>query len=292
MKNILKALHQKPVAYYPAYAQITGSIKSGILLSQIMFWWSAMGDQEFWKKDEEFAKELSMKIKEFRSAKKIIIDLELVEVKLRGSPPLTFYKVLDEEIVKKLEEVGAVNLPIIGKSICPKQANQFDQSRQINLPKTGKSKCLKEANSIHIAENTNRDIYLSIFNFWNEQKIIVHQKFTSKMETKIKSVLKEYSLDDVKRAIKKYEQALHDEKYYWNYSWTLEDFLQRGLTRFLDTPIENFLIAKNSFEKPKEKKPFYNGYPMVKKNGKWFVIERGEWLEFADKENKIEWQMV
>jgi hypothetical protein len=25
---------------------------------------------------------------------------------------------------------------------------------------------------------------------------------------------------------------------------------------------------------------------------KWFVIVKGEWLEFADKENKIEWKTI
>ncbi|BFT94976.1 MAG: hypothetical protein MNSN_01760 [Minisyncoccus archaeiphilus] len=294
MKNIFKALHQKPVAYYPAYAQITGSIKSGILLSQIMFWWSAMDGQDFYKRDEDFATELSMKIKEFRSAKKIIIDLGLVESKLRGSPPITFYRILEDEIIKKLEGIGIVNLPTIGKLKCLKEANQFAYNRQNDLPKIGKSICPKQANPIHIqrihTENTYIDNIFSIFNFWNEQKIIVHQKLTSKMKNKIGSVLKEFSVEDLKKAIRKYGIILNDEKYYWTYKWTLEEFLQRGLTKFMDTPEKEFL--KTNFEKPKKPQPFYRGNPMKQKNGKWYVIEDGEWLEYADKESQIEWLEV
>ena len=33
MKNILKQLHQKPIAYYPIYRQITGTTTGGLLLS-------------------------------------------------------------------------------------------------------------------------------------------------------------------------------------------------------------------------------------------------------------------
>ena len=49
--------------------------------------------------------------------------------------------------------------------------------------------------------------------------------------------------------------------------------------------------------KPKEviKKPFYKGDPMVwsETKKKWFVVTPdNEWLEFADKEDKIEWKIV
>ena len=35
--------------------------------------------------------------------------------------------------------------------------------------------------------------------------------------------------------------------------------------------------------KPKEKKPYYKGDPMVEKNGKRYVIKNGVWLEYAGK---------
>jgi len=70
-------------------------------------------------------------------------------------------------------------------------------------------------------------------------------------------------------------------------------------SRNLDYAIET--VFKKWLElhrlKPKEiiKKPFYNNQPMVwsEAKKKWYVIaENGEWLEFADKENKIEWKIV
>jgi len=69
-------------------------------------------------------------------------------------------------------------------------------------------------------------------------------------------------------------------------------------TRKLDYTIET--VFKKWLEldrlKPKEivKKPFYKGNPMIwsETKKKWFVISKyGEWLEFADKENTIEWKI-
>lgn len=70
-------------------------------------------------------------------------------------------------------------------------------------------------------------------------------------------------------------------------------------SRNLDYAIET--VFKKWLEldrlKPKEivKKPYYLNNPMVwsETKRKWYVIdETGNWLEFADKEDKIEWRIV
>ncbi|MCL5011128.1 MAG: hypothetical protein M1127_02880 [Patescibacteria group bacterium] len=72
-----------------------------------------------------------------------------------------------------------------------------------------------------------------------------------------------------------------------------------ALSRNLDYSIET--IFKKWLEldqlKPKEivKKPFYDNMPMMwsENKKKWYVISpSGEWLEFADKEEKIEWRIA
>jgi len=69
-------------------------------------------------------------------------------------------------------------------------------------------------------------------------------------------------------------------------------------SRNLDYSIET--VFKKWLElgklKPKEiiKKPFYRNQPMVwsQTKRKWYVIDDGgEWLEYADKEDKIEWRI-
>ena len=69
-------------------------------------------------------------------------------------------------------------------------------------------------------------------------------------------------------------------------------------SRKLDYTIET--VFKKWLEldrlKPKEivKKPFYKGDPMIwsEIKKKWFVIRDGEWLEFADKLDKMEWREI
>jgi len=68
----------------------------------------------------------------------------------------------------------------------------------------------------------------------------------------------------------------------------------RGLDYTIETVFKKWLELDRL--KPKEivKKPFYNKMPMVwsETKKKWYVIDNyGEWLEFADKENKIEWRI-
>jgi hypothetical protein len=91
-------------------------------------------------------------------------------------------------------------------------------------------------------ENTNiyNNIY-TIFDFWNEQGIIVHRSI-DKFKSAINSALKSYSLDEIKEAILNYKEILSSSEYWWNYKWTLKEFLQRGLDKFLtvNKPFENF----------------------------------------------------
>jgi len=100
----------------------------------------------------------------------------------------------------------------------------------------------------------------NIFNFWNKQKIVEHKKLTDKMKTKINSALKEYSLEDIKKSISNYSTVLSNKKYFWSYKWTLEDFLVRGLTKFLDVPLKNY-----ETEESKKLPPLPDGWSKLKK---------------------------
>ncbi|MDO8474505.1 MAG: hypothetical protein Q7S62_03125 [bacterium] len=65
----------------------------------------------------------------------------------------------------------------------------------------------------------------------------------------------------------------------------------RGLDYSLETMLKKWLELDTLKPKPVVKKAFYRGDPMTwsEQKKKWFVIKDGEWLEFADKEDKIEW---
>lgn len=77
-----------------------------------------------------------------------------------------------------------------------------------------------------------------VFNFWNLKKTITHRKLTTEIEKEITKALENYSLDEIKTAIDTYATVLEkdvDEKdkiYFWSYSWTLSEFLKRGMKQF------------------------------------------------------------
>ena len=228
---------------------------------------------------------------------RLMKDMPLLRFKSKGSVTPRIQKIENEDFIDTFQsEDGRLFVKLTNKI----DTLFFDTVQKYEQPVQKAERVLFKKLNIHnntIHNNTtntpfseataSEDISLCVFNYWNEQKIVTHKKLTSKMKTKIKSSLKEFSLEDIKLSIQKYGEVLNEEKYYWTYKWTLEEFLQRGLTKFLDTPKDDFL--KSTFEKVKEKKPFYEGSPMVKKFNKWYVIRNSEWLEFADEENKIEW---
>lgn len=76
----------------------------------------------------------------------------------------------------------------------------------------------------------------SVFDFWNEQNIIVHRELTSPLIMAIKKAVAEYSESSVKEFIKRYKTVLDDRSYFFSYKWSLLDFLTRkaGIAAFTD----------------------------------------------------------
>ncbi len=100
-------------------------------------------------------------------------------------------------------------------------------------------------------------IYIVLFNLWNEQKIIAHKKLTDDIKRAIDRALKEHSQDEVSQAIKNYAEILKGDQYYFKYSWTLIDFLKRGLEKFLDLKIaqQNYLKEKGGSDGAHQRRP-------------------------------------
>jgi len=93
-------------------------------------------------------------------------------------------------------------------------------------------------------EENRIDIYIVLFNFWNDLGVIRHRIFTNKMRTKIKSVLNDYTEADIRAAMTNYATVVKGPEYFFKYKWTLDEFLSRGLVRFLEAPIDNWLKEK------------------------------------------------
>lgn len=78
--------------------------------------------------------------------------------------------------------------------------------------------------------------YEKIFDYWNQQNITVHRKLTKSIEQEIDKALKKYSEEEIIEAITRYSQVYHDKDYYFQYAWTLPNFLKQrnALPDFLE----------------------------------------------------------
>ncbi len=92
------------------------------------------------------------------------------------------------------------------------------------------------------------NIYIVLFNLWNELGIITHKKLTSDMKRAIDSARQDYSQEEMAQAMRNYAVIVKGTEYYFDHRWTLAEFLSRrkgnNIERFLDLD-----IAKSNFKK-------------------------------------------
>lgn len=76
----------------------------------------------------------------------------------------------------------------------------------------------------------------NIFNYWNNKDIIVHRKLTDNIYKSIDKALKTYTEEEIKEYIDRYDKVLKDKSWFFDYKWSLEDFLNRkdGISSFTD----------------------------------------------------------
>jgi DNA polymerase/3'-5' exonuclease PolX len=213
-----------------------------------------------------------------------------------------------EEIIKLLEIKGDKALSF--KIRAYKKAIQILNNLKIDVADVYKEKGLEGINELGIGEKNAKKIEEYI----KKQKITDFEEL--KEETAIQNIITHFfetkgvGLQELKNNAKKkkiiYSRYTKPAKQLLDLAGSIEKAKEAISTvaawansRKLDYTIET--VFKKWLEldrlKPKEivKKPFYRGDPMIfsETKKKWFVISKfGEWLEFADKENKIEWKII
>ncbi len=112
-KEVLLALHQRPIAYYPIYRRITGSTTAAILLSQLLYWYSACGGRKFYKTDNEIADETQLTEKELRNAKNCLKRFDFILIELEGLPRRTFYSFNETNLYHRLVETSTAQRAVL-----------------------------------------------------------------------------------------------------------------------------------------------------------------------------------
>ncbi|MCX6764751.1 MAG: hypothetical protein NTU58_03590 [Candidatus Nealsonbacteria bacterium] len=168
---------------------------------------------------------------------------------------------------------GIQELPGVGKSIAQKIEEHL---------KTGKIKYyeeLKEETAIRQIVThyfKTKGVALDELKKNAKKKKIIYSRFTKPAK----------QLLELAGSVKKAEEAINTVANWAN---------SRNLDYAIETVFKKWLELDRLKPKDLVKKPFYDGRPMVwsEAKKKWYVIDDGgSWLEFADKEEKIEWRII
>lgn len=114
-------------------------------------------------------------------------------------------------------------------------------------------------NALDIDKEIDKDnIYISLFEFWNSKKIIVHRSLTQTMKKHIKARLAEgYEELELKSAISNYATIINSDEFFFNYKWTLQEFMNpKNVVKFMNDA-NPFATYRNGFggnKKPVENK--------------------------------------
>jgi hypothetical protein len=144
---LLKSFSQRPIAYQKVYAQITGSVTAGLLLSQVVYWWYACGEREFYKTDVAWTHELAMGLYELKGAKKKLKSLGLVGIKRKGVPAKSYFTLNVIELVNRISSCG--------------KNPQLDGGKSRNLS-GGKAATITKIKAIDHSENTMQEKRVSV----------------------------------------------------------------------------------------------------------------------------------
>lgn len=145
---------------------------------------------------------------------KIFIEMHLIEILDNGA-------------------IYMMNMQQLIGSISSEGIRKAEYREKIKLEKEQGTKLGQCPNIISIfISNSN----YNIFNYWNSKNVIIHRELTDTINKAITKALKMYTEEEIKTYIDRYVTVINDKNYFFDYKWTLSDFLNRkdGISSFTD----------------------------------------------------------
>lgn len=107
LESVWPSLGRK-CAFYPTLAAAAGSIKAGVLLSQLWYWTtrhaeSTAGDCWIWKTSEQWQAETGLTVREQANARERLCSLGLIEVRRQGVPARLHCRLLVDALASQLK---------------------------------------------------------------------------------------------------------------------------------------------------------------------------------------------
>lgn len=105
--QLMEAL-ERPIAFHPILARISGGVAAGIMLSQALYWskiqekWNQGADGWFYKTEADWELETTLTEEEQLTAKCCLLERDLMFIEKRGCPAKNHYKVNKERLAEAL----------------------------------------------------------------------------------------------------------------------------------------------------------------------------------------------
>ena len=249
--ELLKQLNKRPIAYYPIYRKITGSTTAGILLSQLMYWFSKK--DKIYKTDTDIMSETLLTENELRTAKQKIKKLAFIKITLEGLPRKTFYEI-DWDIYQtsivdstSASSVESTNTEVLNPQTSDSENHQAitettaeiktkTTSRERETPPPKKKSLLKESD------------YLFIYDYWGKYpKLIQPKALTIKIKAAIDKLTKEgLQMSEILGGINTYGTIVTGDQYFWSHRWSILEFLsrERGCRELCQKRPSDYLVSK------------------------------------------------
>ena len=174
MKDILINLNQRPIAVYPIYIKLTGSVNAGLLLSQIMYWYSAVKGRKFYKSDAEIMEETMLSLNELRGAKSRLKELPFIMITLHGIPAKTHYDINVTLLINAINENTLVKSTKLNKLKSQKYNGEFNE-------------CNTENTTKNTSKNTTDISFENPSDFTQFAKVTIDNWESTKLETNLQS---------------------------------------------------------------------------------------------------------
>ena len=250
------------IAYRPEINNLfDGSITASILFQQILHYgkdgetfykFNMPCEHPLYRQGDSWVESLGFTRKKLEAALKKVVtkkasgedfDPEALVWSWSDRSRVTHYRVNVEKVERVLEE-------LYSKSPSELQNFEIPETQNGNLEEPDAEKVPDETPNLCVRNNrelSENYLYIHIVDFWNQKCIVKHDYDTiigdKKRLHKLKKALERYGEEKVKESISNYEQILHSDEYFFDYTWNMWEFIDRGLHKFVSevNPFTNYL---------------------------------------------------
>jgi len=130
-KKILDMYAEKPIAFIPILAKISGSAGSGLFISQLLYWYGR-GSRGNWiyKTFNNFHRETYLSRREQENAIAVWSKLGVLEKRVLGVPPTRHFRIDENALIQLLDKT--FDIGVNDNSICSDEQNTITENTSEN----------------------------------------------------------------------------------------------------------------------------------------------------------------